>query len=222
MTNIFKLKICLDAALTILMLLSMGYHLADNATHEWIGFCFILSFLFHQILNIKWYKNLKKGRYSKPRKLLALINFLLLLSVIITAISGICMSREVFSFLPRTSHLMLFQHIHMSASSWLFILASCHLGLHWGIFINLFKRNAFLKKIIENQKVKIVLIVAIFLYGIFQFIKRQFIAYMLLLVEYPIFDFYETYFIFLFDYLMIMGACVILFYFLQNFVKVQH
>lgn len=212
----FKFKIIIDAALTIFMLLSMGYHLTDNSTHEWLGTIFIALFLIHQIVNIRWYKNLNKGKYLKPRIILTTINFLLLFSVIITALSGICMSREVFFFLPRTSHLMFFQHIHMSATTWLFVLASCHLGIHWGIFINLFKKQKIIKQLFDFGYGKFIAVI-IALYGLYQFISRRLAENFFLLLEYPVFDFYETYPLFLFDYLMIMSLFVCIFYFLQKF-----
>ena len=97
-----------------------------------------------------------------------------------------------------------------------FVLASCHLGIHWGIFINLFKKQKIIKQLFDFGYGKFIAVI-IALYGLYQFISRRLAENFFLLLEYPVFDFYETYACFLFDYLMIMGLFVCIFYFLQKF-----
>lgn len=48
------LKICIDAAMFVLFLLLMSEFLLKDA-HLWIGIAAAALFVFHNILNIKWY-----------------------------------------------------------------------------------------------------------------------------------------------------------------------
>ena len=55
-------------------------------------------FVLHHILNLNWYKTLFKGKYSAVRILMTTINVLLFAAMVGMMISGIMLSREVFSF----------------------------------------------------------------------------------------------------------------------------
>lgn len=63
----FKRKIAIDVSLSILLLCCMAYHLTGNSGHEWLGTVFLIVFTIHQAANIRWYKNLFKGKYSYYR-----------------------------------------------------------------------------------------------------------------------------------------------------------
>lgn len=212
----FKRKIAIDVSLSILLLCCMAYHLTGNSGHEWIGTVFLIVFTIHQAANIRWYKNLFKGKYSYYRTILCVVNFLLLISVAAVAVSGICMSREVFFFIPRIGNLMLLQKIHMTATSWLFVLSACHLGLHWHIFVHLLRKIKYVK-LLAVARTLTALSFVMFGYGVYQYINRSFHLYMFLLAEYPIFDFNESFLVFIFDYIMLMSCFVFVFYYLTKY-----
>lgn len=52
------MKIVVDIAMTIALLLLMTYELIGQAAHEWVGIGMFALFVLHHILNGKWSKNL--------------------------------------------------------------------------------------------------------------------------------------------------------------------
>ena len=93
------LQIVIDLSMTILLPLLMTYSLIGETAHEWIGASMLLLFIAHHILNYRWFRSLFKGRCSPVRILNTAVNLLLLIDVLLQGISGIVMSRQVFSFL---------------------------------------------------------------------------------------------------------------------------
>ena len=61
-------------------------------------------------------------------------------------ISGVIMSREVFSFLPLSGGTGFARTLHMLSSYWGFLLMGVHLGLHWGMMMGLARRAAGIRK----------------------------------------------------------------------------
>ena len=91
------MRIITDLVMTVLLPLLMAYSLAGEALHEWVGIFMFLLFILHHILNLSWYKHLLKGRYSGSRILRTVFDLLLIPVMLILSISGIMMSRHVFS-----------------------------------------------------------------------------------------------------------------------------
>ena len=48
------LKIIVDIAMTVALMLLMTFELIGRAAHEWIGVSMFILFVFHHILNGKW------------------------------------------------------------------------------------------------------------------------------------------------------------------------
>lgn len=95
MKNIIKLII--DIIMTALLLMLMSYQVFGEVLHEWFGAVMIALFLVHNILNIKWYGGLFKGKYSAVRVIWTVINIAALAGMGIMAYSGIVLSRHVFA-----------------------------------------------------------------------------------------------------------------------------
>ena len=93
------LKLCVDGAMTIALLLLMAYELIGKAAHEWIGMAMFLLFVLHHILNGKWVKNLLKGRYTPLRTLQTVLAAVILLCMFGSMVSGIVLSEYTFAFL---------------------------------------------------------------------------------------------------------------------------
>ena len=89
-----------DLALTVILLLLMGYSLIGEAVHEWLGLVMLALIVLHHIWNHVWYKGLGKGRMSIYRAAQTLLTFLLLLSVIGSLFSGLVLSQYVLDFFP--------------------------------------------------------------------------------------------------------------------------
>lgn len=121
----------LDCLMVILLPLLMAYSLVGEEVHEWLGVATLLLFLGHHGLNWHWYPALLKGRWTAARAFQAAVNVLLLLAMLGLMVSGVMLSRHVFSFLPIRGSLEFTRTLHMLSSYWGFYLMGLHLGLHW-------------------------------------------------------------------------------------------
>lgn len=54
MKPVMKVKISIDAAMTLALLLLMAYGLVGEAAHEWLGMGMFALFLLHHLLNRRW------------------------------------------------------------------------------------------------------------------------------------------------------------------------
>ena len=76
------IKITVDAAMFVLFLLLMEYHLLPSVAHEWLGISVFVLFIAHNALNYKWYAVLFKGKYTAIRIVQTVVDFLLLVAII--------------------------------------------------------------------------------------------------------------------------------------------
>lgn len=53
--------------MTVLLLFLMGYQFWGDPYHEVAGAAMFVLFIAHHLLNVNWYKNLFKGKYSPAR-----------------------------------------------------------------------------------------------------------------------------------------------------------
>lgn len=102
--------------MVFLLPLLMTYSLLGEIAHEWLGIAMSALFILHHVLNRKWYGGLCKGRYSAVRILGTVTDFLLLADMIALPISGIMMSRHVFTFLDVGSGMALARTVHLLAA----------------------------------------------------------------------------------------------------------
>lgn len=205
----FTIKLIVDALMTVLLLGLMGYHLWGEAAHEWIGAGTLILFIAHHLLNLNWYKNLFKGKYTAFRILTLCIDVLLLISMLAQLYSGIVMSRYVFTFLPIAGGMSFARRFHILGSYWGFLLMSLHLGLHWNMLLGVVRKNiSFLKTSKVSKVLSPVTGVAIAGYGIYAFIKRDFLTYLFLKSEFVFLDYSEPKILFYIDYLALMGLCI--------------
>ena len=180
-----------DMIMGILFIVLMGYHITGNKVHEILGIVTFVFFIIHNILNIKWYKTIFKGKYNFRRILTLVVNVLLLIAMLGMIISGIMIS-NTFSFL-NISTTMFGRSLHMISTSWGFILMSIHVGLHLNII--LLKLNKKMKdSTFEYIYYLIILMLAI--YGLYTFINDGLWKDMLLLSKFKFFDYEQSPFIF--------------------------
>ncbi len=93
-------KITIDALMMASLLFLMGYQLWGDIAHEIVGAVLFLLFIAHHILNLSFYKNLFRGKYTPMRILQLTLDVLVLAVMMMLMFSGITMSRHVFAFLP--------------------------------------------------------------------------------------------------------------------------
>ncbi len=123
--------------MTIALFFLMGYQFWGETAHEWIGAGMFVLFIAHQACNLNRYKNLFRGRYTPIGILQRMINILMLAAMLVLMYSGITMSRHVFVFLPIRGGMALARRLHILGSYGVYVLMSLHLGLHWGMTLNM-------------------------------------------------------------------------------------
>ena len=141
-----KIKMGIDFLMTVLLFLLMSYQITGQKLHEWFGTGMLVLFLLHNILNIRWYGSLFKGKYTLLRAMQTLINISVLISMLCLGFSGIVLSRHIFAGLPIQGPMATARTMHLAASYWGFVLMSIHLGFHWSMVLGLFRRLCNRKK----------------------------------------------------------------------------
>lgn len=195
-----KIKILIDVIMTILFIILMGYFITDNKIHEILGTITFALFIFHHILNIKWYQGIFKGKYNFQRTFHLITNLLLFISMVGMMISGVIISANVFSFLniPTT---MFGRKLHMLSTSWGFVLMSVHVGLHLGAILG--KINKKMKNsTFEYVYYFILLLMGAF--GLYSFVAMKLWEDMFLINEFKFFDYNQSTIIFYLKYLLIL------------------
>lgn len=187
-----KIKIGIDFLMTVLLLLLMAYQVVGEALHEWFGAAMLVLFIIHNILNIRWYKNLFKGKYKPVRILATILNFAVLTALLSLGYSGIVMSRHLFAFLPINRGMALARVMHLAGSYWGFVLMSLHLGLHWSMILSMFRKLTGGKKLPVLVWILRLLGLAIAGYGAYSFIGADIASYMFLKTEFVFFDFEKS------------------------------
>lgn len=176
-------RIVTDILMTLVLLLLMAYSLVGEAAHEWLGIGILVLFILHHVFNSRWTRNLRKGKYTPFRVLQTALVVLAMLSMLVSMVSGIVLSRYALSFLPITGGRSWARTLHMLSSYWGFVFISLHLGLHWSMMIGI------AKKLVKNPSTvyKWATRAAgslIAVYGLYAFFKRQIGSYMFLKTQF--------------------------------------
>ena len=199
------IKIIIDTLMTTAMPFLMAYMLIGAQWHEWIGTGVFVLFIIHHIINRKWLTTLTKGRYSTARVVNLVINLLIFLCMIGLMYSGIVMSRYLFRPLKISGGAALARKLHMLCSYWGLALMSVHLGAHWNFVMGAARKMFRLKKSVARSIVLKIVTAAMAGYGVYAFIKRGVLDYMLLKIQFVFFDTSEPVVYFLLDYAAIMA-----------------
>lgn len=211
-------RIVTDILMTLVLLLLMAYSLVGEAAHEWLGIGMLMLFILHHVFNSRWTRNLRKGKYTPFRVLQTALVVLAMLSMLVSMVSGIVLSRYALSFLPITGGRSWARTLHMLSSYWGFVFISLHLGLHWSMMISMAKR-LFKNPSAVRRWIARGLGFLIAAYGLFAFFKREIGSYMFLKTQFVFFDFSEPLVLFLFDYIAVMVLFVFLGHYLAETVK---
>lgn len=203
------LKMGIDILMTALLLGLMAYQITGQALHEWFGAGMLVLFIAHNILNIRWYGNVLKGKYRLLRIIQTTVNFSVLLSIICLGYSGIVMSRHVFAPFSIHGPMATARSMHMAASYWGFVLMSFHLGMHWGMVTGMFGRLS-KGRTLPGLSVWVLRLAAVLIagYGQLCFIRKDIVSYMFLENEFVFFDYEQGMFSVILEYAAMMGFWV--------------
>lgn len=214
-----KLRMAVDLLMTAALLLLMGYERIGTLAHEWLGMGMFVLFLAHHILNLHWHKGLTRGKYPPYRVFQTLLAVLILISMLGSMVSGIILSRHLFSALPIPGGRAAARIVHLLCGYWGFVLMSLHLGLHWSIFGALVRR-----KLSVNERHKTPLrglAVLIAVYGAWAFWKQHIPEYLFLRTQFVFFDFGQPLPLFLLEQLAMMGLFVFCGYYFGQFLRTR-
>lgn len=179
-------KRIIDVCMTAALLLLMAYQVTGEVLHEWIGISMTILVIIHQILNRRWYSAVFKGKYNHYRILTTMVNTLLILFFILTALSGMSMSSHAVPFLYGIINVYYSKLLHISMSQWAFVFMGMHLGLH----IPVMTANL---KLTDSQKTALscffCLIAGI---GLFLFIRDGRLDYMIFKAVFANFDYSKS------------------------------
>jgi hypothetical protein len=129
-------RMTVDLAMTVILLLLMGYSRIGETAHEVLGVCMFTLFILHHILNRKWIAGIFKGKYSAYRIFQTVLVALLFVAMIGSAVSGIILSKHLFNGLE-FGGTSVAREVHMLCGYWNFVLMSLHLGLHWSMILGM-------------------------------------------------------------------------------------
>lgn len=211
----FICKIVIDMIMTVLLLFLMARQLTGDSAHEWLGAGMLILWIAHHILNRSWYSHLFKGKYTPMRIFQTATNFAVLLSMFGLMVSGIILSREVFAFLPISGGTALARPLHVLSAFWGFVLMALHLGLHWNMILGMVRKAA---GPAASKPLRVLMRIAAIViagYGLYAFVKNQFLSYMFLTSSFVFFDFERPVMLFFTEHIAIMG----LFIFLAHYIS---
>lgn len=213
-----RIKIAVDIAMTVVLLLLMTYELVGQAAHEWLGIGMFVLFVLHHVLNGKWCSHALKGRYTAWRIMQTALVVLVLLSMIGSMVSGVILSRHALSFLPISGGRAFARRLHMIAAYGGFVCMSLHLGVHWSMMMGMARKLVKQPSVIRTWVLRAVAAL-IAGYGMYAFVKRDIGGYMLLKSQFVFFDFEEPLILFLLDYITAMELFVFVGYYLSEALK---
>ena len=213
-----KFRIILDIIMTCLFIVLMGYYVTDNTVHEVLGTITFVLLIIHNILNIKWYKSIFKGKHNFQRTFHIIINLLLFIAMLGMMISGIMISSDVFDFL-NIKTTMIGRNLHMISTAWGFILMSIHVGFHITGIMN--KLNTKMK---DNtfQYVYYFILLLLIGFSIYSFISLRLWEEMFVLIHFKFFDYEQNTILFYLKYICILiGVLLITYWLLRGIRKIN-
>lgn len=194
-----SVKRIVDIALTVTLLLLMAFQVTEQLAHEWLGITMFALTVVHQVLNRKYYAAIFKDRYSPLRIFQLIVNILLLLSFLCTALSGMMMSRFATPFMNGILPASVVRQGHLAMSHWSFVLMGLHLGLHLGIITSK----------LRNRAVRIILgimMTGISVYGFYLFFKANMLNYMLFKNPFAFLDYEKAWWLVILENLAMLLA----------------
>ena len=176
-------KTILDAVMTGALPVLMAYSLAGEMLHEIVGTTMLVLFITHHILNRKAIAAMFRGKQTPVRILNTVVNLLLFAIMLCLPISGIVLSKHLYTWLPTDGLSAIARTVHLLLSYWGFALMSFHLGLHADLWLNRLKKR---KTAFILLAIALTLIAA---FGVYAFVANRLYEYMFLQTQFVFFDF---------------------------------
>jgi hypothetical protein len=166
-------RLIIDFVMTVLLLCAYAYRIIGDVAHEWVGIAVFASFIAHNAINWRWYKNIFKGKYTLRRTIAAIVNITLAFTMATLLVTGLLQSRTVLAFLNLPGD-MLLRQAHTAAAYWGLPLIGVHVGLHWEMIMNGFGKMARVSGSSLTRRVTLRAIsVMIVIYGVYASFDRD-------------------------------------------------
>lgn len=194
-----NIRMIIDISMTVLLPMLMAYSLIGEKFHEFIGTLMFCLFIAHNVMNRGWHAALFKGKYSARRTFQTVLNMLLLVFMIMQPVSGILMSKHLYTFIQVPGVTASAREIHLFLAYWGFALMCIHAGTHLTVPLGKLKQNRR-----NTWTVVVGVLSAVSLYGCYAFVKRRLADYMFLKSAFVFFDYSEPRVYFFLDYIAMM------------------
>lgn len=122
----------LDILMLILLVFEMTFFYLPPVLHEAVGVTLLLPIVWHFVRNRRYVASLGRGHWNGSRLVRLLLNILLVVSCLVTLVSGCLTSSVLFAdVVPFSlrSNPSLYQ-LHSTAACYFLVLAGLHLGWH--------------------------------------------------------------------------------------------
>ena len=206
-------KNIIDLLMTAALPVMMAYSLAGETLHECIGTAMLALFIAHHILNRKATASMFRGKQTPVRILGTVVNLLLFAVMVCLPISGIVLSKHLYTWLPTDGLSAIARTVHLLLSYWGFVLMSFHLGLHADLWLNRLKKR---------EAAFILLTIALTLiasFGVYAFVANRLYEYMFLQTQFVFFDFDKPLILTFAEYLSIIVLFAWIGYWLKALLK---
>ena len=199
-------RMILDISMAVLLPMLMAYSLIGEMFHEVVGTAIFVLFIIHNILNRKWYRSIRSRNIFQ-----VCLNLFLLVFMILQPVTGILLSKHLYTFLPALPVSAQLRSIHKILAYWGYVMLCVHAGTHL---------VAPFQKLVRKSKngftTLCVILGCISVYGVVSFIRRGFPGYMSGRTAFAFFDLSEPHIFFFLDYIAIMilfmmAGCVIMY-----------
>ncbi len=171
------LKILLDVVLLGLLLLMYQKQVISMSFHEIGGLALLGLFLVHLLINRRWIASVTRRLFSKKiparTRIGYLIDVLLVAAFALVGVSGILISKQLFSFHGGYA----WKTIHYTAAAAALILMGVHLALHWRFVLHTMKKIVPIPAKIAKP-LGMVLAACIFLFGVYSMTSTSFLSWL--------------------------------------------
>ena len=206
-------KTIIDILMTAALPVLMAYSLVGETLHEIVGTAMLALFITHHILNIKATAAMFRGKQTPARIVNTALNIILFVVMIALPVSGIVMSKHLYTFLPTDGLSAIARTAHLLLSYWGFALMSLHLGFHADIWLNRLKKK---KAAFVTFTVITTLIGA---FGAYAFVTNRLYEYMFLQTQFVFFDFDKPLILVFGEYLSMIVLFAWIGYWLKELLK---
>jgi hypothetical protein len=181
MKKINYIKISLDIIMAVVFALLFNKRVLGGLVfHEVAGTAIGAAFIIHMGLNWRWIRQVTlkmfNSKISIKTRVGYVVDILLLVTMVIIIISGIAISKEIFTKI-NFGNIMFFKIAHVSFPYIALVLLGIHIALHWVWVMNMFKRvfkiTTGKKSLKYISKAAVVLVLA---FGIYSMYNTNFLS----------------------------------------------